>query len=335
MDRIRENRDKHDVERNTGDKASFKSRFWQGVPLFATVFALALPALYLVLQIDSCAASKPESIIEAETIEVTAEADDSPPGVGSGAQLLIEERAPRLLWEEYTVVKGDTVSEIAKSYGLAQDTILSFNDIRNSRLLQIGQILRIPNHDGILHSVTSSDTVDAISQKYGVEAELIRSINELESGIEPDKDTKIFIPSARLKRVTLQEINGDLFAWPVKGYISSKYGYRNSPFTGVRQFHSGLDIAAPMGTIVKAAMDGKVSATGFDVNAGNYIYITHHSGYRSFYAHLSVIKVTAGQKVKTGQRIGDVGSTGLSTGSHLHFGVFKNGITVNPLNLMH
>jgi murein DD-endopeptidase MepM/ murein hydrolase activator NlpD len=81
-------------------------------------------------------------------------------------------------------------------------------------------------------------------------------------------------------------------------------------------------------------MSGRVSAVGWDDGFGNYVVISHHSGYRTLYAHMSVIRVKAGAYVGTGERIGDVGSTGRSTGPHLHFTVYKNGVTVNPRALM-
>ncbi|GAB1483526.1 M23 family metallopeptidase [Treponema sp.] len=234
-----------------------------------------------------------------------------------------------LYYASYKIQKGDTIGEIARDFGLAQDTILSFNDIKNSRLLQIGKYLKIPNQDGLLHLIKRGDTIKSLSEKYSIDEHAIEVINGTRAKQLAAGD-RIFLPSARLERTDLQEINGDLFIWPVRGAISSNYGYRTSPFTGARQFHSGLDIAAAYGTSIKAAMAGRVSATGFDINSGNYVVITHHSGYRTFYGHMSVIRANVGEYVKTGERIGDVGSTGLSTGSHVHFTVFKNGVTVNP-----
>ena len=240
---------------------------------------------------------------------------------------------PDLFYSSYKVTKGDTISHIADSFGLTQDTILSFNSIKNSRLLQINQYLKIPNQDGVLYSVKKGDSLDSIASRYEIDAVAIVTTNELLS-TDLTQGEALFLPAARLARMDLQEINGDLFIWPIRGYISSRYGWRTSPFTGARQFHSGLDIAASQGTPIRAAMAGRVSSTGYDVNSGNYIVLSHHSGYRTFYGHLEVIRVSAGEYVKTNQRIGDAGSTGLSTGSHLHFTVFKNGLTVNPLNLM-
>jgi len=242
--------------------------------------------------------------------------------------------SPRtLFYSSYTIQKGDIIGNLATEFGLNQDTLISVNGIKNTRLIQIGQVLKIPNQDGILHTVQNGDTLASVAQKYACDPKAIKTANELFSDdIYPD--TVLFIPGARLDSINLQEINGDLFIWPISGYISSPYGYRPSPFTGARQFHSGLDISAVTGVPIKAAMSGRVSAAGYDDVFGNYVVITHHSGYRTLYGHMSVIRVKPGAYVVTGERIGDVGNTGQSTGSHLHFTVYKNGITVNPRTLM-
>ncbi|MCL2008152.1 MAG: peptidoglycan DD-metalloendopeptidase family protein [Treponema sp.] len=125
-----------------------------------------------------------------------------------------------------------------------------------------------------------------------------------------------------------------LFIWPVIGRVSSPFGNRRSPLTGRQQFHTGIDIVAPMGSPVWAAMSGRVSIVSRDNIYGNYIMIIHHSGLRTLYAHLSATGVSAGAYVATGQQIGNVGSTGLSTGPHLHFGVFRNGMLINPRELL-
>ncbi|MDL2228784.1 M23 family metallopeptidase [Treponema sp. OttesenSCG-928-L16] len=238
-----------------------------------------------------------------------------------------------LLYSSYKVQKGDMIGEIARNFGLNQDTLLSINNIKNSRLIQIGQVLKIPNQDGIVYTVKSGDTLGGIAAKYEVESADIQAVNELFSETV-NANTSLFIPGARLASIDLQEINGDLFAWPIRGYITSPYGYRLSPFTGVRQFHTGLDIGAAHGTPIKAAMSGRVIAASYDAVSGNYVIISHHSGYRTLYAHMSVIRTKVGAYVRTGDRIGDVGSTGLSTGPHLHFTVYKNGRTVSPRSLM-
>ena len=239
-----------------------------------------------------------------------------------------------LTFSSYTLEKGDIIGNIAISTGLNEDTLISVNDIKNTRLMQIGQVIRIPNQDGVYYTFKTGDTLETVAEKYNTTAHNIKTVNELFSD-NIALNTSLFIPGAKMDWVNRQEINGDLFIWPYSGYITSSYGYRTSPFDGAtRQFHSGLDIGGPIGAPVKAAMAGRVSQVGYDNSFGNYVVISHHSGYRTLYAHMSAVRVKAGAYVGTGQRIGDVGNTGLTTGPHLHFTVYKNGVTVNPRSLM-
>jgi len=264
------------------------------------------------------------------------EALDAQPAEAEAATLEPESLSKTrvLLYDTYQVTQGENISTLAVNMGLNQGTIISVNKITNTRLLQIGKVLKIPNQDGVLHAVKSGDTLSSIAEKYKAEAEDIKIANELFSDTIR-AGTDLFIPGAKLDWVSLQEINGDLFIWPVSGVITSPYGYRRDPFNNNRrQFHSGLDIRGSTGTPVKAAMSGRVSNIGYDPVFGNYVVINHHSGYRTLYGHLSVIRAKNGAYVGTGERIGDVGSTGLSTGPHLHFMVYKNGVTVNPRSLM-
>jgi murein DD-endopeptidase MepM/ murein hydrolase activator NlpD len=239
-----------------------------------------------------------------------------------------------LFYDSHTVKSGDHISVLAVNYGLNQDTIISINKITNSRLLQIGKVLKIPNQDGILHTVKNGETLSKIAERYKADIKSIQTINELFSeDIIAGKD--LFIPGVKLDWISLQEINGDLFIWPVSGAITSPYGYRRDPFnSGRNQFHTGIDIRGNMGTPIKAAMAGRVSQVGTDNVLGNYVIISHHSGYRTLYGHMSVIRTRTGAYVTQGELIGNVGSTGLSTGPHLHFTVYKNGVTVNPRTLM-
>lgn len=123
------------------------------------------------------------------------------------------------------------------------------------------------------------------------------------------------------------------FKWPVPGVyrITSGFGPRVDPVYGTMGFHSGVDIAAPTGKIVIAAADGEVGYAGWNGGYGNVIYITHNGGYETRYAHLSRTAVKKWQKVKAGDIIGYVGSTGKSTGPHLHFEIRINGQAVDPL----
>jgi len=239
-----------------------------------------------------------------------------------------------LLCDSYMVQSGDNISTLATNFGLNQDTIISVNKITYSRGLQAGKPLKIPNQDGIFHTVKNGENLSAIAEKYKADTETIKTVNELFS----DKvvtGTELFIPGARLDWSKLQEINGDLFIWPIHGAITSYYGWRRNPFNrSLRHFHNGMDIKGSTGTPVRAAMAGRVSAVGYDNVFGNYVIISHHSGYRTLYGHMHVIRTKTGAYVSQGERIGDVGNTGQSTGPHLHFTVFKNGATVNPRALM-
>lgn len=119
--------------------------------------------------------------------------------------------------------------------------------------------------------------------------------------------------------------------WPVRGLITAGFGYRVSPFTGQREMHEGLDIAAPLGTPILATADGVVSFVGPLASFGNVVFINHGHGFTTFYAHNSRNAVREGQTVKRGQIIAYVGATGRSTGPHVHYEVQVNGATVNPL----
>jgi murein DD-endopeptidase MepM/ murein hydrolase activator NlpD len=126
-----------------------------------------------------------------------------------------------------------------------------------------------------------------------------------------------------------------VLSWPVSGTITSPYGYRQNPFGGAPDFHPGLDIAAPMGTTVTAAAAGTVISAGWYGGYGNYILIDHGGGMATGYGHLSQIFVSNGQQVQKGQAIGAVGSTGHSTGPHLHFEVRLHGKTTDPAAYLH
>jgi len=125
------------------------------------------------------------------------------------------------------------------------------------------------------------------------------------------------------------------FSWPVTGTITSPFGWRSNPFGGSPEFHQGLDIAAPTGTTVTAAAGGTVIMAQWYGGYGNYILIDHGGGYSTGYGHLSAIYVSNGQNVKRGQAIGAVGSTGASTGPHLHFEVRIDGKPVDPAPRLH
>jgi murein DD-endopeptidase MepM/ murein hydrolase activator NlpD len=238
-----------------------------------------------------------------------------------------------LFYTVYRVVKGDTISEIASRYDITTDSIVTFNGITNARTLSIGKYLKIPTLNGILYTAKAGDTASALSVSYGISPERIQELNDI--GDEALSAGRVlFLPDARLSSWALREISGDLFSWPVRGWITSWYGWRNDPFSGSRTFHTGIDIGAAHGTSVRAAMEGVVASTGFSSTSGNYVVVRHHSGYSTLYAHLDRIDVKAGKSVTQSTVLGSLGSTGYSTGPHLHFTVSKNGRTMNPMTVL-
>lgn len=122
--------------------------------------------------------------------------------------------------------------------------------------------------------------------------------------------------------------------WPTRGWVSSGFGRRVSPFTGMDTLHGGIDISAPMHTPVLSVAAGTVVTAGPEKSLGNAIVVSHGYGYKTTYGHLSKVKVRAGQLIKRGEIIGEVGNTGLSTGPHLHYEVESNGSLVDPLKFI-
>lgn len=138
------------------------------------------------------------------------------------------------------------------------------------------------------------------------------------------------------ENVAARTYDGGMFSWPCPSYtrISDEYGYRMHPTLGVEQFHNGLDMAAPYGSKILAAYDGDVVAADYSSSMGNYIMLDHGDGLYTIYMHASALYVSKGQTVSKGETIAAVGSTGRSTGNHLHFGVRLNGGYVSPWNYL-
>jgi len=121
------------------------------------------------------------------------------------------------------------------------------------------------------------------------------------------------------------------FIWPVtKMRVSSPFGFRRDPYTKQRRFHDGIDLAGNRGDIIYASEQGKVIFTGYKGKAGKLVILRHQGGLKSFYAHLSEILTVRGVTVQRGQPIGLMGSTGRSTGPHLHFKISQNNKSINP-----
>lgn len=177
-------------------------------------------------------------------------------------------------------------------------------------------------------SADISNKEAAIKEYEALIAQENEEIAALEKAVAEEK--------ARLAAQNARVYNGGMFAWPCPGYkrISDEYGNRIHPILGTQKFHNGIDLAAPGGTAILAAYDGDVVAADYSSSMGNYIMLDHGSGLYTIYMHCSALYVSKGQSVGKGQNIAAVGSTGRSTGNHLHFSVRLNGNYVSPWNYL-
>ena len=164
------------------------------------------------------------------------------------------------------------------------------------------------------------------------------AIQEYEAYIAEQKavvealEAAILAEKKRLAEENQIKYDGGKFAWPAPKYvrISDDYGNRTHPILGTQQFHNGVDMAAPGGSPILAAYDGEVVAADYSATMGNYVMINHGDGLITIYMHASQLEVSKGQTVVRGEEIAKVGTTGRSTGNHLHFSVRENGSYVSP-----
>ena len=239
----------------------------------------------------------------------------------------------------YVVESGDTITAIAYKFGLSPETIIWSNaDLEdNPDLLSVGQTVTILPVDGVYHQVGGSDTLEGIAGTYKTDVQGIIDIPV--NAIDPENPiiqpgqwlvvpggSKPFIP----RTVTTYAYTGPVpdnattgtgfFSWPASGSISQ----------GFFSYHPGIDIAAWIGAPVLAADSGYVIVAGWDNMYGYHLVIDHNNGFQTLYAHLNAYYVEAGTNVVKGEQIGEMGSTGNSTGPHLHFEVRQGTLQQNP-----
>lgn len=258
----------------------------------------------------------------------------------------------------YTVVKGDNLWNIALDNDIPLSEIIRLNPTLNPDKIWPGdQILFVPQ-DPLLDVQVSLTT--KVFEPMGYRTEYIQDktlfasqrvvvkpgkegiknvtyditmLNGYAQDVVVEQETQLVAPVNAVVRVgtkrTLVRISNSNFG-VTTGRLSSDYGYRIHPITGVRTFHAGIDIATPVGTSVYAYTDGTVVAAGWDNSYGRYVKISHGNGLETLYLHLSSIEVSVGDKVKVGNKIAKTGNTGFSTGPHLHFEVRVNGASKSP-----
>lgn len=256
-------------------------------------------------------------------------------------QTIIPKR-PRKELITYAVQKGDTLEDIAKQFEVDVDTLIWANaDLEmDPDFLLIDQKVTVPPVSGVLYKVKEGDTLEAIAKKYKGDVAKIKELeyNNLQSptGVII-ADTLLMVPGGEKpyqprtvniggQTVTVNAPRGvGKFQWPASGYISQYFGDYG---------HRGLDIAGPSGSPVYAADAGVVIESAWDGGFGNCIMIDHGNGFVTLYAHLTTFYTQVGQNIRAGQAIGKTGSTGNSTGPHLHFEVQYMGGLTNPLKYL-
>lgn len=254
---------------------------------------------------------------------------------------LVSEK-PRSEVLEYQVQNGDTVSGIATKFGISIDTIRWANGLSSVSAIKPGQTLKILPITGVLHKVKKGETIYSIAKYYSTDAQGLVDfpfntfVNDetfaLAVGqtlIVPDalmpKETP-WQPSAYIARQTPDAgtvVASGNFIWPVSGVITQKFSW----------YHKGLDIANRASPIILAADSGKVIVSGWPDGRGygNMVQIDHGGGIQTLYGHFAKLFVVAGQSVNRGDQLGIMGTTGRSTGIHLHFEVRRNNVAFDPM----
>lgn len=244
----------------------------------------------------------------------------------------------------YEVQSGDVIGAIAQAFGVSVESILWENGLSARSYIRPGDVLDIPPGTGLYHTVASGDTVSKIARLYDVEAAEIVEFNRLQKdGADIVVGEKLFVPdgikptprvvsaprpqtfvSVTPPAPSVQAPAGSGYIWPTAATrITQYFGWR----------HTGVDIAGPIGTPLYAARAGTVikSQCGWNGGYGCYVILDHGGGVNTLYAHASQLYVTVGQQVSQGQTLAAMGSTGNSTGPHIHFEVRVNGSRQNPL----
>lgn len=230
----------------------------------------------------------------------------------------------------YVVHDGDSLSRIAKMFGVSVNTIIWANDLGSGSTIREGQTLIILPVSGVRHVIKKGDTVKSIATKYKADLGEVLSFNSLQANSVLAEGDIVIIPDAEPAAPTARISSGVASRNPVRGAGGPNYeGYYLRPLIGGRltqglHGYNGVDLAAPEGTPILAAATGEVIVSknyGWNGGYGNYIVISHENGTQTLYSHLSQTLVFEGYRVVRGQVIGLVGTTGKSTGPHVHFEV--------------
>ena len=225
--------------------------------------------------------------------------------------------------------EGMDLFALAARLNLPYDALASLNGLSGPGALAAGTLVLVPSIPGLYVPLEPASTFEEILVSVSVNSRF--GGEEIQVATPGGLRGFLFFPGQSFTPVERAYFLSILFRFPLPdAVLSSAYGVRQYPFDGHAEFHRGVDLAAPAGTEVYAARDGVVTESGYDPVLGNMIVLSHDAGYQTVYGHLSTIEVTLKQEIRSGMIIGRVGSTGYSTGPHLHFEVRRQGASRDP-----
>ena len=225
----------------------------------------------------------------------------------------------------YSLKKGETIEAVAKRYGVSMSKLRQVNINSDTASLKTGDEIFLPGAkpDGLMEHKDSEVKV----------AEVKKSDKNSKTSAKNSKNEKSE-KTAKLPKGEVAVRNTGAFRWPIMGRINSPFGWRYHPITKRRDFHTGIDIKANRNDPIKAAAPGRVVYSGWMGGYGKVIVIEHHNGQSSLYAHCSSLLVGKGENVSSGKLIAKIGTTGRSTGPHLHFEIRNGNSPVNPIKYL-
>jgi murein DD-endopeptidase MepM/ murein hydrolase activator NlpD len=236
--------------------------------------------------------------------------------------------AEHLTIYQYTVRPEEDLFFLAARSNIPYSALASLNRINNPAGIEAGKTILLPSCPGIFIPSNSQSDLEIIISAARAHAQ---GSVELKIRIAGTTQTFLFFPGADFTPTERAYFLNSGFRFPLRNFrVTSSFGIRNDPFHGHLSMHQGIDLAAPEGTEVYAIADGVVTAAGFDPVYGNYVIISHSNRWTSLYGHLQIIETTLRSDVRSGTLIGRVGSTGQSTGPHLHFELRQDGRAFDP-----
>ncbi|MDA3939384.1 MAG: M23 family metallopeptidase [Spirochaetia bacterium] len=219
-----------------------------------------------------------------------------------------------------------TIFELAARFNLPYETITTLNQLNKPDILLPGKNLLISNTPGIFLPLYPKSDIEFMIRSWRSTEDAIKFV--LNGDIQ---NTYFFLAGEKFHKLERSFFLGLMFRFPLPtGIISSHFGARVNPITGNSNYHNGIDIAAPEGTEIMAARSGTIQTIDYNDICGNFISIKHENNYKTLYCHLKNVLVQLNQQVQSGMIIGTVGSTGMTTGPHLHFEIRNSGSPRDP-----